>query len=174
MSPRLLLFALALPLAACGGDEAADTTVVDTTDPAADAPMADDMMADDPMAGDSMAGGAMASDVTVDGTIAAAGSDLTALAPAAAIENIDGWLAKLEGAQFGQAGEIRNGLEELKAELSASPLDGAEIGETLADLGDQTTATAAEASSSSQAGRRTLGAALSAAGAKLGGTSATL
>ena len=174
MSPRLLFLALALPLAACGGDEAADTTVVDTTDPMVDDAMSDDMTAVDPMASDSMSDGAMASDVTVDGTIAAAGSDLTALAPAAAIANIDGWLAKLDGAQFGQAGEIRNGLEELKAELSASPLDGAEIGETLADLGQQTTATAAEASSSSQAGLRALGSALSAAGAKLGGTSATL
>ena len=163
-SKYLLLAALALPLSACGGDEA-DTTVIET-------PATTDPMATDPMApADPMAGGTMAGDVTVDGTIAAAGSDLTALAPAAAIENIDGWIAKLQGAEFDQQNEIMNGLQELKTELSATPLDGAAIGETLADLGDETTAAAATASTSSQEGLRTLGAALTAAGQKLGGSS---
>ena len=165
MSPRLLLLAFALPLAACGGDEAADTTVVDTTDPAATAPM-DDPMAADPMAVDPMAADPMASDVTVDGTIAAAGTDLTALAPAAAVANIDGWIAKLEGEQF--AG-LRTDLGTLKTQLTATPLDGAAIGATLIKLGEATTASAAGASSSSQEGLRTLGGALSATGTKLAG-----
>ena len=169
MSPRLLLLAVALPLAACGGDEAAETTVVTET-PAVEAPMEADPMAADPMAADPMAADPMASDVTVDGTIAAAGTDLTALAPAAAVENIDGWIAKLEGAEFAQAGALRTGLTQLKTQLTATPLDGAAIGATLTDLGEQTTASAAGASSSSQEGLRTLGGALTAAGQKLGGT----
>ena len=163
-SKYLLVAALALPLAACGGDEAADTTVVDTTaepatgtmDPAMDAPMDD---------------GTMASDVTVDGTIAAAGTDLTALPAADAVANIDGWIAKLEGAQFDQAGDLTSGLRELKTQLGAMPLDGSAIGETLSELGELTTASAGTASSSSQEGLRTLGGALSATGAKLSGGS---
>ena len=164
MSTRFLLLALALPLAACGGDEAAETTVVTET-PAVEAPMeADPMAPADPMAADPMA-----SDVTVDGTIAAAGTDLTALAPAAAVENIDGWIAKLEGDQFA---DVRANLTELKAQLTATPLDGAAIGATLTELGEQTTASAAGASSSSQEGLRTLGGALSATGARLTGSPA--
>ena len=167
MSPRLLLLAVALPLAACGGDEATDTTTVVTPD-ATTEPMApaDPMTTPEPAAPT----GTMASDVTVDGTIAAAGTDLTALAPAAAVENIDGWIAKLEGAEFAQAGALRTGLTQLKTQLTATPLDGAAIGATLTDLGEQTTASAAGASSSSQEGLRTLGGALTAAGQKLGGT----
>ena len=160
----LLLAALALPISACAGDETDEVaTVVDT-----DA----DPMAADPMA-DPMATGTMAGDVTVDGTIAAAGSDLTALPVADATANIDGWIAKLGAPDvaFDQKDGIVNGLNELKAELAAMPLDGAAIGETLADLGDLTTESAATASTSSQEGLRTLGGALSAAGAKLGGSS---
>ena len=162
-SKYLLVAALALPLAACAGDEAADTTVVDTTT---------DPMATDPMAADPMADGTMASDVTVDGTIAAAGTDLTALPAADAVANIDGWIATLEGAQFDQAGDITAGLRELKTQLGAMPLDGAAIGATLTEIGDLTTASAATASSSSQEGLRTLGGALSATGAKLSGGAA--
>ncbi|HEX8298395.1 MAG TPA: hypothetical protein VF594_04475 [Rubricoccaceae bacterium] len=162
MSTRLLLLALALPLAACGGDEA--ETATDTTAPAADAPMATEPMTEPGATTDPMA-----SDVTVDGTIAAAGTDLTALAPAAAIQNIDGWIAKLEGDQFS---ELRLDLERLKAQLSTTPLDGAAIGATLTELGEATTASAAGASSSSQEGLRTLGGALSSTGARLTGGSA--
>ena len=110
----------------------------------------------------------MASDVTVDGTIAAAGTDLTAMAIPAATANIDGWIAKLEGDQFS---ELRLDLARLKTQLTASPLDGAAIGATLTELGEQTTASAASASSSSQEGLRTLGSALSATGARLTGGS---
>lgn len=160
----LLLAALALPISACGGDE------VDTTATVVDTETADPMAAD-PMATDPMATGTMAGDVTVDQTIAAAGSDLTMLPVADATANIDGWIATLQGAEFDQAEGIREGLNELKAELTAMPLNGAAIGETLADLGDLTTQSAATASTSSQEGLRTLGGALSAAGAKLGGSS---
>lgn len=156
MSPRHLLLALALPLAACGNDDAptTETTGVNpgtaTTAPATPAPM-------DPLA----------SDVTVDGTIAAAGQDITMMPIADATANIDGWIAKLEGDQFA---EIRTTLERLKLDLAAQPIDNAALGATLSSLGTQTTAAAATASTSSQEGLRTLGGALSAAGAKLSGS----
>lgn len=152
MSPRYFVLALALPLAACGNDEAATPATTDpvVTAPATPAPM-------DPMA----------SDVTVDGTLAAAGSDITAIPAADAVANIDGWIAKLEGDQFA---EIRTTLERLKLDLAASPIDNAALGATMSSLGTQTTAAAANASSSSQEGLRTLGGALSAAGAKLSGS----
>ena len=144
-----------LPLAACGNDDAAMTpgsnpgTTATTPAPAAPAPM-------DPLA----------SDVTVDGTLAAAGSDITMMPVTDATANIDGWIAKLEGEQFA---EIRTTLERLKLDLAAQPIDNAALGATLTSLGEQTTASAATASTSSQDGLRTLGGALSAAGAKLSG-----
>lgn len=161
MFTRLLLVgALALPLAACGND-----TETVTTEPVVVDPVVVDPMVADPMA----PADPMANDVTVDGTNAAIGSDITALAPAAALANIDGWIAKLEGDQFA---ETRASLEMLKLDLQATPLDGAKIGATLSALGTQTTAAAAGASSSSQAGLQQLGASLTAAGAKLGGGTA--
>lgn len=161
MLNRLLLIgALALPLSACTKE--ADTVVEApvVTEPVAPSTM-DPMATTDPMApADPMAG-----DVTVDGTNAAIGTDITALPAAAALSNIDGWIAKLEGDQFAP---VRANLETLKLDLAAQPMDGAKIGATLSMLGEQTTAAAATASSSSQAGLQQLGASLSAAGAKLG------
>ena len=154
-SKYLLLAALALPLSACGGDKA-DTTTVEapaTTEPMAPAPS-----------------GTMTDDVTVDGTVQAAGTDITALPAADAVANIDGWIAKLQGAQFDQAGAITTGLGTLKTQLQTTPLNGAAIGQTLTTLGTETTAAAATASSSSQAGLRTLGSALTAGGQKLSGS----
>lgn len=157
MSPRYFVLALALPLAACGNDDAATTPgsnpgTTATADPmvATPAPM-------DPLA----------SDVTVDGTIAAAGSDITMMSVPAAVANINGWIAKLQGDQFA---EIRTTLERLKLDLAATPINNAALGATLSSLGTQTTAAAAGASTSSQEGLRTLGGALSAAGTKLSGS----
>ena len=159
MFTRLLLVgALALPLAACGNDtETATTEPMTTTEPMA--PATDPMAPADPMA----------NDVTVDGTNAAIGSDITALPAAAALANINGWIAKLEGDQFA---DLRASLETLKLDLAAQPMDGTKIGATLSTLGTQTTAAAAGASSSSKAGLEQLGASLSAAGAKLSGGTA--
>ncbi len=174
MSTRFLLLALALPLAACGGDDAADTvdTTV-TTVPSADPAVTNgEPMATTPGTAEGVTPGATTpagSDVTVDGTIAAAGSDITAMSPTAAVANIDGWIAKLEGERFAP---IRASLETLKLDLAAQPIDNAALGATLKSLGEQTTASAATASSSSQAGLQTLGGALSAAGAKLAGSTA--
>lgn len=153
MSARYLLLALALPLAACGNDDAA-TTETPGSNPGTMAP------APAPPA-------PMASDVSVDGTIAAAGSDITAMPVAAATANIDGWIATLEGERFA---EIRTTLGRLKLDLAAQPIDNAALGATLTSLGEQTTTAAATASSSSQDGLRTLGSTLSAAGSRLSGS----
>ncbi len=152
MFTRLLLVgALALPLSACSKETdtvttpSGTTTTTTTTTPMAPA---------DPLA----------NDVTVDGTNAAIGTDITAMPMAAAMSNIDGWIAKLQGDQFA---EIRSTLEMLKLDLAAQPIDGAKIGATLSTLGQQTTTAAATASTSSQAGLQQLGSTLSAAGARL-------
>lgn len=150
MFTRLLLVgALALPLAACGNDTATvDPAPTAVTDPAAP------MTPTEPLA----------DNATVDGTNAAIGTDITALPMAAATANIDSWMSQLEGDRFA---DLRASLEMLKLDLAAQPLDGPKIGATLSTLGQQTTAAAAGASTSSQAGLQQLGASLSAAGAKL-------
>lgn len=157
MSPRHLLLALALPLAACGNDDAATTETTTTVPEAVPSTTTPSPAPTAPVV----------SDVTVDGTIAAAGQDITMMSVPAAVANIDGWIAKLEGERFA---EIRTTLERLKLDLAAQPIDNAALGATLTSLGEQTTASAATASSSSQEGLRTLGGALSAAGARLSGS----
>ena len=162
-----LLFALALlPLAACA--DADDPVVVDsetdivTVDPVDD-PMMDDTMMDDTTMTDPMMDDA-ASDVTAQGTLdaAQAAGGLTSLAPAAAVENIDAWIAKLDG--NAAAAPIVEGLQTLKGQLTATPLDGAAIGATLVELGTGTTAAAGGDTSLEQ-----LGEALTSAGNTLQG-----
>lgn len=155
----LLALAFVLPLAACAdaepdGDEVvtADGTVIDD---AADDMDIDDMDMDDDMG--------MTDDVTVQGTIDAVPADgLTAMAPAAALANINGWIDQLDGAEFTNATEIRAGLMTLRDQLQESPLNGAAIGETLSNLGAWTT----EAGAGND-GLTTLGGALSSAGQSL-------
>lgn len=157
----LLCALLVLPLAACGNDADVDTVdPVVTTD---DDLVADDAM-DDGMMDDADSAGDVAADVTLEGTIAAAGDDLTALEPGAALGNINGWINTLDGAEFTNATEIRDGLMTLRDQLQADPLDGAAIGATLTNLGEWTAASAPD-----NADIQTLAGALSAAGAKLTG-----
>ena len=149
---------LILPLAAC-----ADDTDVDTVDPIVvddDVTMTDDGMMDDDagMAGD------VAADVDLAGTIDAAGNDITALAPETALANINGWINTLDGAEFTNSTEIRDGLMTLKDQLSTDPLNGSAIGETLTNLGTWTKASAPD-----NAEIQTLGDALLAGGTKLTG-----
>lgn len=144
----LFALALALPLAACGGDETADADVVVEPDP---------VVVADPMVDE-------APEVTAQGTLDAVteAGGLTALAPGAAVANIDGWIAQLEGNEaFAPTVE---GLQTLKTQLTTDPLDGAAIGATLAMLGEQTTAAAG-----GDAALEQLGDALSSAGATLAG-----
>ena len=155
---RLSLFALALalPLAAC----ADDVDTVDTTDDVVvtDPVVEDPMMADDPMMDP------MASDVTAQGTVDAVtnAGGLTSLAPAAAVDNIDGWIAQLQGNP--DFAPVVTDLEMLKTQLTTDPLDGSAIGATLQRLGEATTGAAGGDSA-----LETLGSTLSSAGNELAG-----
>ena len=137
---RLSLFALALTLSltACAqreGDVVAPRPAPGTSTGAVPA---DGTMGDDPMMSDDMA-----PSVTVEGTLDAAQSagGLTEIAPSAAVSNIDGWIARLEGTPS-NAPIVAN-LRTLRSQLQAPTLDGTAIGQTLAELGEQTTAAAA-------------------------------
>ena len=169
MTPRLSLFALALllPLAACADDPETidtDTTVVETTDPMVDPvdPMTDGTMMDDDM----MDNDAMASDVTAQGTVDAVtqAGGLTSLSLATANQNIDGWIARLEGNP--DFAPVVTDLRTLKTQLAMSPIDGAAVGSTLQSLGAATTGAAG-----GDGALETLGSTLSSAGDQLAGGS---
>ena len=122
---RLLLTLALLPVAACAdADERADQAV--------EAPAA---TPDEPADLD------VTAQSTLDAIDAAGG--LTRLAPEAAIENINGWIVRLANAKEAPAGVVL-GLETLKEQLAATPLDGEAVGGTLMDLGEQTAAAAGE------------------------------
>lgn len=64
-----------------------------------------------------------------------AGGDLTALPPAAAVQNIDGWIQRLEGKDGTY--EIVEGLENLKGALTDDDgIDGQEVGTALNELAE--------------------------------------
>ncbi len=69
--------------------------------------------------------------------------DLTALEPAAGIDAIDHWYGLLHKAEDESLKEIATGLKELKQLLKRSTAKGADIGEALTRLGEQTTEAAA-------------------------------
>ena len=157
---RLPLFALALslPLAACADDPdtvTTDETVVTTTDP---------IVETDPMMDDDMMADPMASDVTAEGTVDAVTSagGLTSMSLAAANQNIDGWIAQLEGNP--DFAPVVTDLRTLKTQLAATPIDGSAVGATLQSLGSATTGAAAGDGS-----LETLGSTLSSAGDQLAG-----
>lgn len=104
-------------------------------------------------------------DVDVAGTVSALEGGITNLAPAAALDNINGWIAQLDG--MDGADDIVEGLEELRDALGASPLDGEYIGEILSELGEETTEVAATVTGAQQDGLMRLGELLSTAGASL-------
>lgn len=153
----LLALALAVPFAGCETDDPAveDVDVVTTED----AVLEDDVMTDDTMMDDAMP----ADPVTAESTLEAVPVDgLTAMAPGAAVANIDNWIAQLEGnPDFAPTVE---GLQTLKTQLTTDPLDGAAIGQTLVMLGEQTKAAAGGDGALEQ-----LGEALENAGTQLSG-----
>jgi len=154
MSTRLSLFlllAFAVPFTACESEpEVAETDAV-VVDPVDD-PMMDDATMDDAPE--------VTAQATVDAVTEAGG--LTNLAPGAAVDNIDAWIARLEGnADFARVVED---LETLKSQLQASPIDGAAVGATLQSLGEATTAAAA-----GDGALETLGTTLTDAGNSLAG-----
>ena len=154
---RTSLFALtlALSLTACAPRE----SDVVTPQPAPGATTG--VSPDDPMS-DAMSADGMAPSVTAEGTLDAAESagGLTNLAPSAALANIDGWIAQLEGTPA--AAPVVANLRTLRSQLQASPIDGMAVGMTLSELGEQTTAAAG-----GDASLRQLGQALSQTGAML-------
>lgn len=76
--------------------------------------------------------------VDVAGTISALQGGITALPMNAAIDNINGWITQLQGADFDGSDEIVEELMELRDELQESPIDGAEVAESLTELGRMT------------------------------------
>jgi hypothetical protein len=107
---------------------------------------------------------------TVRGTIDALSGGLTAVPASAALQNIEGWIATLEGATFEGAEEITDNLEELASELRESDMndiDGDDIAERLDRLGELTTAAAVGAAGTAGAELNELGSLLSSAAASL-------
>lgn len=150
----LLALGLLLPLAACETEEPATDVDVVETDPVVTAPAEDPMMSDDMMADTT----GVTAQATLDAAQAAGG--LTSLAPDAAVSNIDGWISKLEGNP--DAAPIVENLRTLRTQLTATPIDGAAVGQTLTTLGEQTTSVAG-----GDAALEQLGSALSSAGQML-------
>ncbi len=152
----LFVLAFALPLAACGDE----TTTVDPADTAV--VVDDDVMGDDLLVNEDV-DGTMATDVSAQATLDAVPADgLTAMAPGAAVANIDSWIAKLSDVP--EAAGVVEGLQTLKTQLTTNPLDGNAIGETLTFLGGATTDSAGGDTALEQ-----LGSALSSAGSTLMG-----
>ena len=146
----LLLLPLAIAFASCGEEK-----------PHADT---DDMDMD----GDEVVVDASGTDAANMGyfqeTISAvtgAGGDLTAIPPAAAVANIDGWISRLDG--MDGTYEIVEGLKNLREELTDEDgIDGQAVGTALNELGE-------DVGEKNMAALAPLANALTAAGQKLGG-----
>lgn len=105
-------------------------------------------------------------DSSLDQTVAALDGGLTNLSPSAATANIDGWIDTLDGNE--SLGGIADDLRELRSALTASPLDGAAIGDLLVRLGAQTRSAASTADAGASAQLSRLGGLLESAGSALG------
>lgn len=156
------LCALALTMAACGGD-AADTDTAGVM-------MDTGMMAPAPMAGDTMAmagGDQLVADT--DSVIAGAQTPggITSLAPAVAVPIIQRIEDALDATNVEPLDEIATDLESLREEL-AGDVNGGEIGEILVRLGEKVTAYAPQ-SGAAQDRLTTLGNALTTQGRALAG-----
>ena len=105
----------------------------------------------------------------LDGTISALSGGITALNPATAVSNIEGWESQLQATGKPALTSIAQDLGALRKELTSGSLDGAAIGKLLSRLGQQTTSTAAGAEAASKDKLTTLGSLLTKAGGALGG-----
>ncbi|MGI9176100.1 MAG: hypothetical protein ACR2GR_12375 [Rhodothermales bacterium] len=105
----------------------------------------------------------------LDATIQALQGDITAMDPAAAVDNINAWQAELEASGDEALQGIASDLGELKNQLSQMPPNGGEVGQTLTRLGEQTTQAAASAEAGVAEQLNQLGSLLSDAGAQLSG-----
>ena len=145
----LPLCAVAFGLSACATDTDVDTATT----------------VDDPVVTDVEPIEPAAPAVDVQGTISALEGGITNLAPAAALDNINGWIAQLDG--MDGADDVVEGLRELREALGDTPLDGEYIGEILTDLGEETTEAAGTVTGAQRDGLMRLGELLSTAGASL-------
>ena len=161
------LCALALALAACGGDAAETDT--------AGAMMDTGMMAPAPMAADTAAMGGAAGGATdmlvadVDSVIAGAQTPggITSIPPAVAVPIIQRIEDALDATNVEALDEIATDLESLREELGGD-VNGAEVGAILVRLGDKVTAFAPQAGVA-QERLTTLGGALTTQGRALAG-----
>ena len=133
-----LLFAVpfALLVASCGteaGQDAENALENAGNDIENAADRAGDAMADATTVEiDAEAGGALNETVAA---VQSAGGDITAIPPAAAVSNIDGWIGRLKGKDGTY--EIVQGLENLKEALTDDDgIDGVEVGSALNELAE--------------------------------------
>ena len=156
-----LLFAMLL--FACGERPTATTDDMDTTDemettmPDRQNPV-NDM---DDMDMTSSAEGQQTLQSTVS-AVESAGGDITALAPATAVSNIDTWISTLSG--MDGTDQIVSNLNALKTELTADSVDGPAVSELLSSLASET-----RELGNGNSGLNALASALDAGAAKLGG-----
>lgn len=108
-----------------------------------------------------------ASDVTAQGTVSLLQGGLTNIATDQAVQNIDGWLARIDDANNDALDAVADNLEELKTALQADEIDGAEVGNLLTELGQQTSETASAATGQQMTQLQALGEALTSGGEQL-------
>lgn len=106
----------------------------------------------------------MSSGSDLDATLGALQGGLTAVSPAAAVSNIEGWQQKLSGLGLT---DVASDLGELKSLLTSGNLDGKQIGAVLTRLGEKTSASASGAPAAETSKLQQLGSVLSAAGKSL-------
>lgn len=161
------LCALALTLAACGGDAAETDTTMADTGMMAPAPMAADGATDSAAGG---AGGEMLV-ADVDSVIAGAQTSggITSIPPAIAVPIIQRIEDALDATNVEPLDEIATDLESLREELGGD-VNGADVSAILVRLGEKVTAYAPQAPAAAQERLTTLGTALTTQGRQLGGS----
>ena len=104
----------------------------------------------------------------LDGTISALSGGITALNPATAVSNIEGWQTQLQATGNAHLVGIAKDLGALRTLLTSGSLDGSAIGQVLHRLGQETTASATGAEAASKDKLTTLGGLLTKAAGALG------
>ena len=150
---------LTLSLTACATDTETEADLSTTEQLPDTTGVQDDM--DQPVSGDVQA--------TPQGTVSLLQQGVTSIAVDQAVANIDGWLTQLDDADDDALDAVADNLEELRSLLQDQPIDGAEVGNLLTELGQQTTDAAANAAGQQMTQLQTLGETLTTAGEQLTG-----
>ncbi len=108
---------------------------------------------------------------SIDSTIKALQNGITDMSPEQGVKSIDGWITKLESADFRGAKGIRDNLVKLKKHLESGNLDGAAIGQLLSTLGGATVRAAGQANGKDGTKVQELGEALNSCATELEGSS---